>query len=113
VSEPTQSNNHDVTIALHGDRLNRFEKSLEAISRSLEALTRLEIHHSETRGLMNAMGGRCDRVERLIEVMDARIEKLEDIEKSRAGMMKAIGFIWAAIGGLVIIEVWRFIGGTP
>ena len=112
MSEP-QNNNHDVTIALHGDRLNRFERSLEAISKSLEALTRLEIHHSETRGLMNAMTSRCDRVERLIDAMDERIEKVEDIEKTRAGMLKAIGFIWAAIGGLVMIELWRFIGGTP
>ena len=101
--EPT---NHDVTIALHGDRLNRFEKSLEAISKSLEALTRLEMHHSETRG-------RCDRLEKLIEAQEERIAVLEDIEKSRAGMLKTIGFIWAAIGGLVVVALWRFFGGTP
>jgi len=111
MTNPT--NNHDVTIALHSDRLARFEKSLErhdgsleSISRSLEALTKLELHHTETRQ-------RCDRLDRLIEGQGERIKQLEDIEKRRAGAMKAIGFIWAAIGGLIVIELWRFIGGHP
>ncbi len=109
----TPSSNHDVTIALHSDRLARFEKSLErydhaleGIAKSLEALTKLEMQHSETRQ-------RCDRLERIIESQDSRIEAIEDIEKSRAGIMKAIGFIWGAIGGLAMVELWRFIGGTP
>jgi len=108
-----QTNNHDVAIALHSDRLARFEKSLErydhtldGIAKSLETLTKLEMHHTEMRK-------RCDRLDRILEAQDARIKQLEDIEKSRAGMMKAIGFIWATIGGLVMIELWRFIGGTP
>jgi len=114
MTTPIQNhNNHDVTIALHGDRLARFEKSLErydhalgGIAKSLEALTKLEMHHTETRQ-------RCDRLDRLLEAQDERINQLEDIEKSRAGAMKAIGFIWAALGGLAMIELWRFIGGTP
>ena len=104
---------HGAKIAVHDVRLDSMDTTLKEISQTLKELKNLELHHAESRNSIANLGARCERVERLIDSMDKRLDAIEGVERSRTGAMKAIGFIWAAVGGLIVVELWRFFGGHP
>lgn len=63
-------------------------------------------------GKQDAMGTRLDKIEELLERIDARLAKLEAKENQRKGAVAALMVFSGAVGGLVA-KFGAFIFGGP
>ena len=115
-------NDHAVSIALLNQKFATMEQSLASISKSLEKLASLEMHHSETRHSITRMHDiieamQRDHAARLNECdiaqkhLEDRLRKLEDADMARRSLGRSLAWLWGGVGGLVVIEVWRYLGG--
>jgi len=113
----------ETQVALHAHRISTIESSVESISKSLEKLTQLEAHHRDAshsiqriRELVESTHetnlARLDAFQKEIAKQDMRIRQIEEADIARKAIRRSFGWVWGAVGGLVVIEVWRYLGGS-